>query len=141
MSGALVVTDTHPVMKHYDPELAAVAEDWLDLDEGERLLLVEAYHRDARIPLHKGARKLHASMHVVVENQLAEDDEPVVRALGRLMKEGLTRHDAVHVIGSVVAQQIYDLLNQNDTPETSKARYYAAVERLTAETWRESGDD
>jgi hypothetical protein len=128
-------------MEHYDPASAPVAEDWLDLDEGERLLLVEAYHRDARVSLPKGARKLHASMHVVVENQLAEDDKPVRRALGRLMKEGLTRHDAVHAIGSIVAEQIYDLLKQNDTPEMSKARYYAAVERLTADTWRGSGDD
>ena len=128
-------------MERYDPEIAPVAEDWLDLDEGERLLLVEAYHRDARISMPKGARELHASMHVVVENQLAENDEPVVRALARLMKEGLTRHDAVHAIGSRVVEQIYDLLKQNYTPETSRARYYAAVERLTAETWRESSDD
>ncbi|HVB78652.1 MAG TPA: hypothetical protein VNE82_01745 [Candidatus Binataceae bacterium] len=128
-------------MERYDPEIAPVAENWLDLDEGERLLVVEAYHRDARISMPKGARKLHASMHVIVENQLAENDEPVVRALGRLMKEGLTRHDAVHAIGSLVAVQIYDLLKQNDRPETSPARYYAGVERLTAKTWRESSDD
>ena len=127
-------------MERYDPEIAPVAEDWLDLDEGERLLLVEAYHRSVRIAMPKGARKLHASMHVVVENQLAENDDPVVRALGRLRKGGLTRHDAVHAIGSLVAEQIYDLLKQNDTPEMSRIRYYAAVERLTAETWRESGD-
>jgi hypothetical protein len=128
-------------MERYNPEREPVAEDWLGLDEGERLFLAEAYHRDARISLPKGARKLHASMHVVVENQLADDDKPVIRALGRLMKEGLTRHDAVHAIGSLVAEQIYDVMKQNDTPETSKARYYAAVERLTAETWRDSGDD
>ena len=133
--------DSRLAMERYDPEIAPVAEDWLDLDEGERPLLVEAYHRDARISMPKGARKLHASMHVVVENQLAENDEPVVRALARLMKEGLTRHDAVHAIGSLVAEQIYDLLKQNDTPETSRARYYAAVERLTAQSWRESSDD
>ena len=80
-------------------------------------------------------------MHVVVENQLAENDEPVVRALRRLMKERLTRHDAVHAIGSLVAEQIFDLMKHKDTPETSRARYYAAVERITAAAWRESGDD
>lgn len=128
-------------MERYDPELAPVAGEWLNLDEGERLQFVEAYHRNARIPLPKGARRIHASMHVVVENQLAENDEPVVRALHRLIKEGLPRHDAVHAIGSLVAEQIFDLMKHNDTPETSRARYYAAVERLTAEAWRESGDD
>ncbi|MBI3000939.1 MAG: DUF1841 family protein [Deltaproteobacteria bacterium] len=128
-------------MERYDPEMAPAAEDWLSLDEGERILLVEAHHRDARIPLPKGARKLHASIHVVVENQLASNDEPVVRALARLTKEGLSRHDAVHAIGSVVAEEIYDLLKLQDAPDTAHARYYAALERLTAATWRASADD
>ena len=128
-------------MERYDPEIAPPAEDWLEIDEGERIVLVEEYHRDARIPLPKRARRLHASMHVIVENQLVSNDEPVVRALGRLMKEGLSRHEAVHAIGSVVAEDIYDLLKQNDPPETVHARYYAAIERLTAATWRASGDD
>lgn len=128
-------------MERYDPEMAPSGEDWLEIDEGERLLLVEEYHRDARIPLPKRARRLHASMHVVVENQLASNDEPVVRALARLMKEGLSRHDAVHAIGSLVAEEVYDLLKQEEPPDTVRARYYAAVERLTASTWRASGDD
>ena len=128
-------------MERYDPEMAPNGEDWLEIDEGERLLLVEEYHRDARIPLPKRARRLHASMHVVVENQLASNDEPVVRALAREMREGLSRHDAIHAIGSVVAEGIYDALNQKDPPDIVRARYYAAVERLTAATWRASGND
>ena len=128
-------------MERYDPEMSPAGEDWLELDEGERLLLVEGYHRDARITLPKRARRLHASMHVVVENQLASNDEPVVRALARLMKEGLSRHDAVHAIGSLVAEEVYDLPKQEELPDTVRARYYAAVERLTAAAWRASGDD
>jgi hypothetical protein len=128
-------------MERYDPEMAPGGEEWLGIDEGERLLLVEEYHRDARIPLPRRARRLHASMHVVVENQLASNDEPVVRAVGRLMKEGLSRHDAVHAIGSLVAEEVHDLLKQDETPDTIRARYYAAVERLTAAEWRAGGDD
>jgi len=128
-------------MERYDPEMEPVGAVWLEIDEGERLLLVEEYHRDARIALPKRARRLHASMHVIVENQLALNDEPVVRALARLMKEGLSRHDAVHAIGSVVAENIHDLLKQEDSPDIVRVRYYAAVERLTAATWRASGDD
>ena len=79
-------------------------------------------------------------MHVVVENQLAANDEPVVRALARLMKEGLSRHEAVHAIGSVVAQHIFDMLKMKGTPETSRARHYAAVERLTRAKWYEDND-
>jgi hypothetical protein len=128
-------------MDRYDPEVAPGAEGWLALDEDERLLLVEWYHRDVRADIPKAARPLHASMHVVVENQLASNDEPVVRALARLMKEGLSRHDAVHALGSVVAENIYDIVKVKDAPETSRARYYAAIERLTAATWRDNGDD
>ena len=68
-------------MERYDPEMTPAAEEWLETDEGERIQLVEEYHRDARIPLPKRARRLHVSMHVIVENQLAANDEPVVRAL------------------------------------------------------------
>jgi len=128
-------------MERYDPEMEPVGAVWLEIDEGERLLLVEEYHRDARIALPKRARRLHACMHVVVENQLALNDEPGVRALARLMKEGLSTHDAVHAIGSVVAENIHDLLKQEDSPDIVRVRYYAAVERLTAATWRASGDD
>ena len=128
-------------MERYDPEIAPAPEEWLALDEGERILLIEAYHRDARIALPKAARKLHASIHTVVENQLALNDEPVVRAFARLRKEGLSRHEAVHAIGSVVAEWLYDLKKEQHTPDTARAHYYAAVERLTAATWRADNDD
>ena len=122
-------------MNRYDPSQAPDRAEWLDLDEQERVILVEQYHRHSRVDLPN--LTLHATMHVVAENQLALNDEPVVRALARLIKEGLTRHDAIHAIGSVVAEQIYDLLKLGDTPEASRARYYAAIERLTAAEWRD----
>ena len=129
-------------MDRYNPDATPDPEQWLALDEGERIHLVESYHRDARVDLPTAARPLHASIHVVVENQLALNDEPVVRALARLRKEGLSRHDAVHAIGSVLGEHIYDLLKQKtDPPQTSRARYYAAIERLTVATWRDGGDD
>ena len=123
-------------MNHYDPEQAINASEWLELDEGVRQLLVEEYHRDARIALPNKTRLLHAAIHTVVENQLAMNIEPVVRALERLMKEGLSRHEAVHAIGSRVAEQIYDIMQLKETPEVLNARYYAAIEQLTAATWR-----
>jgi hypothetical protein len=126
-------------MERYDPEIAPDSTEWLALDEDIRLILVEGYHRDARIALPKAARRLHATVHAVVENQLALNDEPVVRALGRLISEGLSRHDADHAVGSVVAEQIYDLLKVRDAPATARIRYYAAIERLTAAEWRKMG--
>ena len=125
-------------MNGCDPDITPDAKEWLALDEGERLALVEGYHRDARIALPRTARRLHATIHTVVENQLALNDEPVVRALGRLMKEGLSRHDAIHAIGSLVAEHVNDLLKLKDAPETSRARYYAAIERLTVAQWHKN---
>lgn len=91
-------------MIRYDPSQTPDPAEWLELDEQERVDRVERYHRRARIDLPN--LTLHATIHVAVENQLAADDEPAVRALVRLMKEGLSRHDAVHAIGSLVAEQI-----------------------------------
>ena len=125
-------------MNGCDPDITPDAKEWLALDEGERLALVEGYHRDARIALPRTARRLHATIHTVVENQLALNDEPVVRALGRLMEEGLSRHDAIHAIGSLVAEHVNDLLKLKDAPETSRARYYAAIERLTVAEWHKN---
>ena len=54
------------------------------------------------------------------------------------MKEGLNRHDAIHAVGSVVAEHINELLRLKDAPETSRARYYAAIERLTVAQWHKN---
>jgi hypothetical protein len=74
-------------------------------------------------------------------------------AMERLMAEGLDRHDAVHAVASVVAEQMWEVLS--DAKEGGRSRrkggdrptdslYSAAVERLTAESWRrefsEDGD-
>ena len=126
------------VMNRYDPSRAPDPAEWLELDEQERLDRVERYHRRARIDLPNCT--LHATIHVAVENQLAAGDEWAVRALARLMKEGLSRHDAVHAIGSLVAEQIYDLLKLKDSPEALLARYYAALQRLNAAQWRDGSD-
>ena len=125
-------------MDRYDPSQPPDPSKWLELDEQERLMLVEDHHRRARTELPNA--RLHAALHVVVENQLAANDEPVVRALARLMKEGLTRHDAVHAIGSVVARHIFAVLKAPGAAGFSQARYYADVERLTRANWHEDID-
>ena len=123
-------------MEKYDPGCVPEPESWLELDEQERIALVEKYHRVARIRLPNVTA--HAALHVIVENQITLNVEPVVRAMHRLGKEGLTRHDAVHAVGSVVAEHLFDILktDQNGDAATSQARYYAAVERLTVASWR-----
>lgn len=127
-------------MHRYNPLQAPDPKEWCALDEQERIQLVEQYHRRAGIRLPNTT--VHAVLHAVIENQIAQGDElPVRRTLQRLMTEGLDRHDALHAIGSALAQHMHDLLSRPKV--VSKAdpneAYYAALERLTAEEWLRSG--
>src|SRR6185503_7027172 len=100
-------------MNSYNPDLSPTAKEWLQSDEGERIVLVSAYHHDNHIKLANA--QLHAVMHVVVENQLALGEEGVINTLTRLQSEGLSRHDALHAIGSVLAENLYELLQEQDS--------------------------
>ena len=74
-------------MNSYDPNNSPDPKGWLALDEKIRIELVEEYHRLARIKLPNLAT--HAVFHSIVENQIAENLESVVRAMARLTAEGL----------------------------------------------------
>lgn len=118
----------------YDPEVAPDPSRWQALGEDERTMLAEAYHRRAGIEVPNMA--LHATMHAIVENQVAMGDEsPTRRAIERLMDEGLVRHDAVHAVASVLVAHLADASRAGGP---NKEAYNEAVERLTAETWRTS---
>jgi hypothetical protein len=59
-------------VEHYDPSQAPSAAEWLSLDEAERIYLVERDHHDEAVGLQNP--RLHATIHVMEENQLALDD-------------------------------------------------------------------
>ena len=88
----------------YNAEQTPAAGQWLALYEQERIALVETWHRRAGIRLARA--RLHATVHTVVENQIAMDVSEVVETLERLRDEGLSRHEAVHAVGSVLMEQI-----------------------------------
>lgn len=120
-------------MHRYNPEQTPNATQWLALDEQERITLAEAYHRQARTKLPD--IKIHAIVHAVIENQIAQGHEPVIRAMSRLTSAGLSRHDALHAVGSVLAEHLFDLLGASSTTADPMASYDAAIERLTVESW------
>ena len=123
-------------MNSYDPDSATIGDDWLTVDEGERIELVASYHRRKKIRLPNA--QLHAVIHVVVENQLALGEETVVKTLHRLQAEGLGRHDAVHAIGSVLAADLYELMREGSgSTGDAYARYLERLEQLTAKEWRD----
>ena len=128
-------------MERYNPSRAPNPKQWLALSESERLELVSEYHADASEEIQDSdpdealARNdLHATMHVVVENQLAEGIDPVCQAVSRLIHEGLDRHDAVHAIGAELAGHLFDTLRGRPEPAPEKVTqlYYERLRKLTA---------
>ena len=121
-------------MKRYDPLEAPEAQEWLALDEKERIDLVLNYHCKARIRLPNA--KVHAIVHAMVETQIALGDEtPARRAVQRLINEGLDRHEAIHAIGWVLVEFMSDLIDEPESRAEPNAPYFAALEQLTAEDW------
>jgi hypothetical protein len=111
------------------------AEAWQALDEGEQIRLVRQYHRRAGVKLPNAI--LHAAIHTVVENQIAVgDDIPVHQTIERLQAEGLDRHEAIHAVGLVLSEHIYDLMKSPPVNEYPNERYWTALAELSAESWR-----
>jgi hypothetical protein len=128
-------------MKRYDPDHAPDPVEWLGLGEQEREVLVNDFHRHAKPSSAHGKRseapneRGHASIHVVVENQLAEGLPTVVAALERLMREGLGRHNAIHAIGTALAAELHRVMTTK-TP-FDQAGYDAGLAELSAKRFRE----
>lgn len=123
-------------MIYYDPAIAPEADVWLGLDEQLRIVLAENYHTVAKIELPDA--RLHAAFHVIVENQIAENLHSTVTAVARLMKEDVSRHDAIHAIGSVLAAQVSEAAGSKDGNygDVAQARFDAMVTQLKAEDWK-----
>lgn len=125
----------------YDPDIAPDPQAWLALDEPARIQLAAAFHQAQGIEL--PSLRAHAAFHAIVETQIAEGRMPAIRAVARLRREGLTRHDAVHAVGSVLAELLHKVAAAKgaDKSGVSTVRYNAALERLTAKRWlRRYGD-
>jgi len=121
------------VSLQYDPDRPVDPEEWLALDEEERIEAVRQYHRRSKIRLPN--EKLHAITHAAVESQIASGEYPVRAALRRLMKEGLDRHEAIHAIASVLAEYMFAVIAQADF-DFATEDYVREIERLTAASWR-----
>ncbi len=97
---------------------------------------MEEYHEAADIQLPNPL--LHAAIHATVETQVAMGDElPVRRTLTRLIDEGLDRHEAIHAIGSVLAERFLAIMKETgEKGEDLNPVYFAALDRLSAMRWR-----
>jgi hypothetical protein len=78
-------------------------------------------------------------VHVIVENQIALGAEtPVKATLDRLMSEGLDRHDAIHAIGSVLLNRVYELLSNGGNVRGNE-EYFEELKQLSAADWLRGG--
>ncbi len=124
-------------MDEYDADVEHDPAWWRSLDEADSLGLVADYHRRCRPHPKAGNQRLHDSIHVVVENQIAMGDEtPAAAKLAELVADGLSRHDAIHAIGSVVSEVFSQALGR-DTRESENLApaYEDRVKALTASAW------
>ena len=60
---------------------------WLNLDEAVRMELIENYVEDFEKEIDNSKKNMHASVHMVVENQLALGEEPALNAYSRLLRQ------------------------------------------------------
>ncbi|MCM0080834.1 hypothetical protein L4X63_04440 [Geomonas sp. Red32] len=122
----------------YDPGCAPEPAEWLALDEQIRMKLVEDHHNSANITLPNVT--LHAGFHVIVENRIAEANAPTVDAITRLMGAGVPRHDAVHAVASVLAEEI-NVLMKSKNPDAGKFedKFATTVAQLNPKDWIQPG--
>jgi hypothetical protein len=74
---------------------------WDRLDE----VTDEELERDGSNPI------LHVIIHQTVENQIAANEPPeTAKTLERLLSQGKTRHEAVHEIGAVLAEEMFGIM-------------------------------
>jgi hypothetical protein len=131
----------------YDPDRGPDPEEWLDLEQEERVAAIQAWagrqdHTPAAATAGKVAnQRVYAVMLATVETQVAQGDElPVAAALGRLIDQGMSRREGVHALATVLAERTYDTFYGGavDDPE---AAYFADLATLTPESWRNRFDD
>ena len=122
-------------MTPYDPERAPDPAAWLALDESERIGRIAAFHAAAGITPPNA--QLHAAMHAVVENQIAEEMETVRETLARLYVEGLSRHEALHAAGWVLVAHLTVRMGRRGKGRAAVDDYFRELRSLTADGWRE----
>ena len=122
-------------MRRYDPFVPPDPAVWLAIDEYERIALVRKFHRRRKIKV--PSLDAHAATHAIVETQLAERLPSAVNALSRLLAGGLDRHDAIHAIGCVLMEHIWNLSNKPKPEGDPNKQYFDALDAFTIESWRE----
>lgn len=99
--------------------------------------VVKEHAKNPHPGLEREHLRAHLLIHEMVEKQLAENDPPEVsRVLHRLLANGLSRHEAIHAIGTVVAREALAMMKQGRPLD--KEVYVRELQSLTVESYRQS---
>lgn len=104
-------------------------------DPDERRLLIEAEHPELQRAIRAGrgeihldgeamSPNLHIAMHEIVANQIWDDEPPETwQTAQRLLEAGYDRHEVLHMLASVVSNDVYRVLaeGQPHDPERTLA--------------------
>jgi hypothetical protein len=100
--------------------------------------ILEDHRREPHRGLDGERLRVHLALHQVVEQQLVLGDPAETAAtLARLQAEGLSRHLAVHAIGSVVSAEVFEVLQEGKRYD--EARYLAGLRALSAAAFLADG--
>ena len=121
-------------MDKYNPDQPVNSKNWLALDESILIELVHDFHSELDLEMADEALSLHSTIHVLVENQLAMGVELIPETIAKLTRQGLNRHEAIHAIGALISEDIFDVLNGN-AEEFSQKKYRRKLEKITAKRW------
>jgi hypothetical protein len=68
----------------------------------------EAYREEGE---HEGMNpRLHVAVHCIVERRVLEPDWPYREEFEKMLRDGASRHDAIHELGVDVAREIWEAL-------------------------------
>lgn len=119
-------------------------------DPDERHILIEAEHPELRQALESGLREVHIdgrpmnptvhiAMHEIVANQLWDDDPPEVwQTARRLIDAGYERHEVLHMLASVVSNEVFDILANRQPADLNRMRAELAA---LPESWERQRDE
>jgi hypothetical protein len=113
-------------------------------DPDERRLLILAEHPELHRAIQADSEEihingepmspnLHIAMHEIVANQIWDDQPPETwQTAQRLLEAGYERHEMLHMLASVVADDVYGILREGQLHDSDKTR--AALADLP-ESW------
>lgn len=119
----------------YDADQAPHPAAWLAADESLREKAIRTHHAGLTAHPPIPTPGLHASLHQIVENQIAAGEPPETAAsVARLVAAGATRHEAIHAVASVVATEMQAVVREERRYD--RERIARELARLRAADWR-----